>query len=1103
MRQIKKTFLLFLPWLLSAAMVLLIPSSAQADINTGLVGYWNMDSADIDWSTNTILDHSGTGNKGTLTGLTFAASSIAGRIGEALKFESAGTYINIPYSQTLTSSITNSLTYAAWVRVDSAPVNWEPIISNSGQGLQIYKSGLLLFKPGGTTKQLVAYTPGNSPTNSVGTWFHLAATFDGERNTIYINGAVTCSSCTATTTGTAGNVGAYKIAGGTTYPFVGALDEVRVYNRALSVSEIQTLYNSTSFDTAPLKAPAVPSGLVSSAQTADSISLSWNANTETDLASYKVYKDNSLIAVVAANTTSHTANGLTAGTAYNFSLSSLNTMNMESSKTASLAVSTSGAIPAPSTVEESGFPTPGQYLNGRPHPIFKPGNTLPPLTKWSWPYSFEMKVAMADWGYALDFGDADDATVSRLANPSSNESKLIALVNSNPSKYKLFVGVPRVPSSRIPTSAYVVDSSGNPTTTWSPEAPDSVLSEMASYLAGNFRQVASKAPIFVILNGGERYLGVCGWDCQKWKLDSKVIAAKGSLIWGQYISQRKAHQELIFANAIRGAANNAKYIWYATGNTNRAQSCSNWIDWGWDYKDMRVIQDYPSSEAYWSSGDNNWTGHLNMTGCLGTSNEDILSNALNAIGYELKFGQPLSYNWLSSGWEGHGYGDMARYFGFLKSYYTAGMIGGVAGYFAYPTGGFNATFDSNYPPDWIKQIETLGQVHAEFSYLEDILRNGDLLPGEDMNPKNSDQPAYEFRTGYADTRVLARKMRGQKRWLISAWAADNVTRTVSVTIPVLGAVSVKATPSGSLYDARVVNGAMSLTQIDNGSQNPTPLSLPSSTPDSDGSAYTPPVSVPLAGTCSSSPNTCSSGTLSDQTDTATTYLWSCQGSGGGSTASCSLPIPPGETPMPVVTPTPTPTPTPEVTPAQLSPGLSSTNISNITTTGAQISWTTPNLSIGWIEYGLTPSYGNTTPPSTFYDKYRLVNLTNLLPNTVYHYRIRSRDYLSVNVLDTADQTFTTLSNTPTVIAPLSQPVSKPVTQPITQNPSTYKPPVYTKPSPKAAPLLSTTASTTEYQDLDPKIPSWMDVILNFFETIVSAIGRGVGYTWESVRGVVR
>ena len=271
----------------------------------------------------------------------------------------------------------------------------------------------------------------------------------------------------------------------------------------------------------------------------------------------------------------------------------------------------------------------------------------------------------------------------------------------------------------------------------------------------------------------------------------------------------------------------------------------------------------------------------------------------------------------------------------------------------------------------------------------------------------------------------------------------------------------------------------------------------------DSSAFIPPPPIiPVSGLCSSTPNACSSGTLSDQTDTATTYLWSCQGSGGGSTASCSSPIPPGETPMPVVTPTPTLTPTPSTSSGPSAPGLSSTNISNITTTGASISWTTPNLSIGWIEYGLTTSYGNTTPPSTFYDKYRLVTLTNLLPNTIYHYRIRSRDYLSVNVLDSADQTFTTLSDKPVVIVPLIQPVSKPVTQPIAQNPlSTFKPPVYSKPGSKPAPVFSTTA--IEYQDLTPTVPSWMDVILNFFETIVSAMVRGAGYTWESVRGVVR
>ena len=38
------------------------------------------------------------------------------------------------------------------------------------------------------------------------------------------------------------------------------------------------------------------------------------------------------------------------------------------------------------------------------------------------------------------------------------------------------------------------------------------------------------------------------------------------------------------------------------------------------------------------------------------------------------------------------FGDLRLYEGFLKRLYTEGMLGGVAGYFSYPKGGFDAAF---------------------------------------------------------------------------------------------------------------------------------------------------------------------------------------------------------------------------------------------------------------------------------------------------------------------------------------------------------------------------------------------------------------------------
>jgi hypothetical protein len=806
--------------------------SGSTDIKSGLVGYWNMDSSDIKWAENTIIDRSGTGNHGTLSGLTLSTNSTTGKYGQAILFDGTNS-INIPPAQTLNLSINNAFTYSLWLKNSSVPDNWQAVIYSDVLHQLAVNKDLLLIRPGGAVKQLVQYGPGGSPAYIVGQWYHLAVTYDGSMIYIYVNGSSDCSSCSLAATGTMSSISSLSIG----KSFKGEIDEVRIYNRALSKDEITTLYNSESFISTGITPPAIPQGFNSPEQTTDSISLSWSANSEPDISGYKLYKNGGLFAVVQKDTLDYVIAGLSAGTNYSFFLKAFNTSSIDGDKTADLSVSTK----ANSNTTSSGLVTPAQYLASLSPPVFKSGHTLLPLTKWSWPYGFDMKVEMANWGYALDLGDADTESVAKLSDPNSEISKLISLAQQNPSKYKLFVGIPRVPVNMIPSSVYSTDSSGNLTKVFSPEVSVNDLNIMANYIKDNLKKITDKAPLAIIHNGGERYLGVCGFDCATWKFDPKVIAAKGSMSWGEYISRKKAEQELVFTNAVRSVSN-APYIWYfAGGNQSRSQTCSTWDMWDWDYRFMKDITDYPNNSLYYQEFNTGWTGHLKWTGCMGTSNNDMLSQALNAYGYAATFGKTLSYNWVNAGYGKYGFSDIERYYGFLKSYYVAGMIGGIAGYFDYPVDGFNATFDTKDPPHWVKQIQALSQVHAEFSYLEDILRGGDLLPGPDINERNPLQPAYEFRTGYNDTRVLARKMRGQKRWLISAWAADNISRRVNVAIPGIGTVVLDAKPTGSIYDARIVGGNMVLTQIDSGSMNPTPLNIPNSQPDSDSSApYIPP-----------------------------------------------------------------------------------------------------------------------------------------------------------------------------------------------------------------------------------------------------------------------
>ena len=209
-----------------------------------------------------------------------------------------------------------------------------------------------------------------------------------------------------------------------------------------------------------------------------------------------------------------------------------------------------------------------------------------------------------------------------------------------------------------------------------------------------------------------------------------------------------------------------------------------------------------SNEAYFPT--TKFTGHRN-----------ILLLVLNATSLEIATGDTLSYNWISGGWDGD-VADNGRWAGFLKCYYTAGMIGANTGkYGSFVQGSYEALFPKATPPLWLTQLVATSHVHALFSQLEDYVRNGDLLPGPARHGISPDEPAYEFPTGDDTARVLVRKHRNQASWLITAWAADGPDRTVPISVPELGQLTIEARVVGSVYTAHLRNGKVALVRHDN------------------------------------------------------------------------------------------------------------------------------------------------------------------------------------------------------------------------------------------------------------------------------------------------
>jgi hypothetical protein len=445
---------------------------------------------------------------------------------------------------------------------------------------------------------------------------------------------------------------------------------------------------------------------------------------------------------------------------------------------------------------------PDELLAEQPPPTFRKGHTLPPLTRWGWTMPLDVRIALCKrWGYALEFGVINDRALAKLDDPDSPQARIVALTKSDPDRYPLFVTTLRPFHKKefrasLPESAWCHDAAGerlgDKRPVLSPEAPLAAYEKAARITAEPIAELRKRVPIAVLHNGGEYGLGVFGFAGKHWRADPRVVEAKGTQHWLAYLSARKARGETVIADAVRRAADGGLYLYYPTSGCPHRNRWPDWWKWCYGYEWMRRVSDVPNGESYYNHFNTGWTGE-----------RDMLTLALNSVGLQIALGNPLSYNWLCAGWPREkmgekAFGDLDRYMGFLKCYYTAGMTGGVAGYFAYPEGGFKAD-QGDAVPHWLEQMIVLGRVHALFSHLEPFLRDGDLLPGPRMHTWSLERPAYEFPTGDADARVVARKRRGGKVWLVTAWAAGGEARDVTVRIPMLGEVTVRARPEGSVY----------------------------------------------------------------------------------------------------------------------------------------------------------------------------------------------------------------------------------------------------------------------------------------------------------------
>jgi hypothetical protein len=224
---------------------------------SNLVGWWPLDSSDIDWSTDTANDRSGNGNDGTFNGgMTNADSAVTGWIGQALSFDGSDDHIHVGDTSVMDFG-TGNFSYSVWVKT-SQDCTGNKVYVGQRDGGGGARPSVWMGCNGNNHMQFDVDDSNDdegavesSTTINDGQWHHLVGVKEGHTNatvTAYLDG----DKVDATDTSFSGNFDYSSDTYGfeigkfvDNYYADAVIDDVRVYGQALSADDVSRIYNAT------------------------------------------------------------------------------------------------------------------------------------------------------------------------------------------------------------------------------------------------------------------------------------------------------------------------------------------------------------------------------------------------------------------------------------------------------------------------------------------------------------------------------------------------------------------------------------------------------------------------------------------------------------------------------------------------------------------------------------------------------------------------------------------------------------------------------------------------------------------------------------------
>ncbi|MDE2172917.1 MAG: LamG domain-containing protein, partial [Patescibacteria group bacterium] len=259
----------YLPLCLLAILAFCIPKAhagtagvsqyGPTTLYSGLIGWWTFDGKNL---VQDVADSSGNGNDGFMRGWTSTSSAVvSGQAGQALSFTGSQ---RVALPRLSATEGVSQLSWSVWVMPTSFGTFSEAVLtklleSTSGNwGIYVFPGNCI---GGNYIGMYISASDGDSSTLACGApisanvWTHYVFVYDGtqtgnaNRLVVYKNGVLqsglvfagTIPAATVVTTRVA-SIGARS---NSSEPYWGNIDDVRIYNRALSANEVTQLYNST------------------------------------------------------------------------------------------------------------------------------------------------------------------------------------------------------------------------------------------------------------------------------------------------------------------------------------------------------------------------------------------------------------------------------------------------------------------------------------------------------------------------------------------------------------------------------------------------------------------------------------------------------------------------------------------------------------------------------------------------------------------------------------------------------------------------------------------------------------------------------------------